>query len=345
MNAETGRLRGLACAVWRGMRHIVRLSGRIRLLWLLAALTVVAYFLLTQPQQNTSFSIHAATEVLEMHVPCGMRIVWDLPPGTVQISDQETLASDHVSAVLRSGVQARIWRGADDHLRIRWGLSDIHACRHEGSTGASAMPSIDPEPLRLITEHGDAILDQGEWEYVSASSQQAERRPVLIVAGYIVVGGPIVQGAGYGAAVSMPMLLSGGIEARTPDSRTQQQRLIHSEQVEVGTQIDSHGCLSVEPEDLASCVRKAGTRAQGFVHLDDTSGSPALGLQLAVEGEQVGVRQFGSVERRIVVLRWARLLSSSGLQILAVMSAALLTVIQLTSALTRTRYASSDREE
>ncbi len=264
---------------------------------------------------DTSFSVRAITSVMSVDVPCSSRLVWDLPPGDLLLDDggEPLSVLGTIGATMRGGTLVRVAVQPDGALFVEWHPSEVYAC----PANAQDLVTLD-----AAGEHH--TLSGRSWYYRSAQPIGAGPPSLFLLEGRIRIGEELVQGAGLAEAGPAPMLESGVIEARTPDRWTQQKRLIHLEELDSGSEVDSHACLGTPPARIADCVAAAQRVTSGFIHPQGRSGDGAtLAVQVAVQGPELGIRQFGGVERRIVVTRWSATLTSTFAQILVATLAAL----------------------
>ena len=297
-----------------------------------AAAALVALGLSTFITDDADFSISADTEVLSVEPACGQLLVWDLPPGQIDIvrwdvEKQDPKPSQAVSVSLRGGARARVRIDG----RGRW-LIDIG---RSGSFGCS-VPVDDV----IAFSDGRSVRAAGDNDvhYVSSGQVEPGAGPVLLLRGRVVVGQEIAFGGGSASGVDAPLLARARIEARTPDAQTGQRRLIHEETVDPGAMIDTHACLDAPREPSAaesSCAARARTKSEGFFRAAKRDDAPTLEVQLAVTGRQVGVRQQGGIERRVLITEWSRLLSSTFVQLLAATLIGLSGLVQLWGGLKR----------
>lgn len=291
-----------------------------RALALAAALLVASFLASWLKHHNTTFSIRADTQVVDMDLRCGDRVVWDLPPGDFMGDDGTATRTDLASVTLRGGAHARIALDSERRLTVRWRNSEFHRC-----------PESRMDTIRVTGDDGENVVADSMLHYRSAEPVAAHFPP-LIVSGRIRLGEEIVEGGGFRGA-SLPMLLSATVEARTPDALTGQKRLIHTEHVDAGSVVDTHACLDASEGELERCVTASRARASGFIHLGQPLDATGLQAQVSVMGTAVGVRQFGSVERKVSITRWATLITTSWLQVLVAMILALSAIVQIRGAI------------
>jgi hypothetical protein len=290
-----------------------------------ASVSLIAYFAASRPTRDADFFVSARSDILAVELDCVQELVWDLPPGSIAPQDapERRVAGAPVSVVLRGGVHARV---RVDPQR-RW-LIDFARSDNLGCNTAAADAIVARLDDRTLAASGTGYV------YQSAADIQMAPRPVLLLRGRVVIGDEIPFGSGQWGAVSTPLLHSARIEVRTPDQQTAQRRLIHEEVVDSGGIIDSHGCLDQPSSD---CVRSAGSRTNGFIHVVERDGRPGLEAQLVVTGERIGVRQQGGSQRRVLVTYWSKLATSSWLQMSAALLVFVSLLLQLGQALRRRR--------
>jgi hypothetical protein len=289
----------------------------------LAVIGLLALGLSNWITEDADFSINAATEVFTVEPECGQELVWDLPPGRVGLESADAVPTPSKSAVsiaVRGGARARVRVARAEGLLVDFGPSLSFGC------------GVAVDVVTFSADGRTAAAGREHVAYHSAGTLEPGAMPVLLLKGRVVVGQEISFGAGTSRGRDTPLLLEGRIEARTPDRQTGQRKLIHEEQVDAGSMIDSHACLDVvqDPRDEAfGCVRRSASKSEGFVRLVKHDDEPALDLHLAVAGRQVGVRQQGGAERHVLITTWSRLLSSTMAQLLVAMLALVGAIIQL----------------
>lgn len=283
----------------------------------LALLAAGASVLLSRmASDNTHFAIRANTQVVRVDLPCGDKLVWDLPPGRIGDPDADEVAMPRrIAVTMRGGSSAIIRLSSQRQLDIVWPADAGYACATDGHG--------EPDGIVVDTDSGQASFPNGALAYLSEEPLGSQSSPLLLLRGRVRLGDEIVEGAGFSGMVHLPILLSGTVEARTPDT-SGQKRLIHAEDVEAGSQIDTHACLAHSEAATALQPCLAGRRtgaALGFVHLPPDG--DALEAQVSMVGREVGIRPHGGSERQMMVTAWSRWLTSSWLQILVVLTIAL----------------------
>ncbi len=273
---------------------------------------LAANWLAKSTSADTNFSIRATTQVVRLDIPCDETLTWDLPAGLIGDPSVAggTTDSDMVVVQMHGGASAALRIDATGLLEIQWQRDAAYHC----ASGDGPRIEVDTGNGRLPME-GDVPA------YRSRNVVNRGAPPILPLRGRVLLGGEIAEGAGFAGAVYLPILLSADVEARTSDA-TGQKRLIHAEDVETGSMVDTHSCLSVPQHGtaLADCLRDTASEASlpsGFIHFPPTAeaGLPTLGVQVSLVGCSISIRPHGGNERRMMVTTWSKLLTSSWLQI------------------------------
>lgn len=282
----------------------------VRMLLPTAIVIGFAYLLSSLIKEDTVFSIQAVTRSVRVDVSCDDILRWDLPTGDVRLSgeaQQKTVSKALLS--LRGGSRATLRMSADGRLNLLLGKSPVISC-----------PGYDADAIRLEVDGQTHLMGLEATPYASTPHPSGE--PIatggfnFIIKGRIVLGQQITQGGGWSNDASS-LLYSGSVDARTPDGITGQKRLIHAEQVEPGSEVDSHACLDSTTDTAGDCVAESASRAQGFLFFSaDAQRDAAISAQISVVGKSVGIRQFGGTQRKVVVTHWSKSVTSSLLQLL-----------------------------
>ena len=207
---------------------------------------------------------------------------------------------------------------ADGHLEANWPVQSALSCRGQAATPDRLQVQADDAPVAV----GDELVYRSRHPF-----NQGSPSLLLPLRGRMLLGGEITEGAGFGSAVNLPILMSARIESRIAD-RIGQRRLVHAEDIEAGSMVDTHACLSAPAGGvgLSACLRASESEpATGFVRVaaaTDESG-PMLYAQVSVTGRAVGIRPHAGLERRMMVTRWAGIVTSPWVQILALLVVAL----------------------
>lgn len=320
--------RSIRRALWRASHAIRSHPARGRhlrrpLSWavlpLLAVLLVAgALHLSEMTQPSAHFSIQAATQELRVDLPCGERIVWDLPAGLIGDPEGHAVEAGQASVTMAGDTSLVLRLSADGHLEANWPVQSALSCRGQAATPDRLQVQADDAPVAV----GDELVYRSRHPF-----NQGSPSLLLPLRGRMLLGGEITEGAGFGSAVNLPILMSARIESRIAD-RIGQRRLVHAEDIEAGSMVDTHACLSAPAGGvgLSACLRASESEpATGFVRVaaaTDESG-PMLYAQVSVTGRAVGIRPHAGLERRMMVTRWAGIVTSPWVQILALLVVAL----------------------
>jgi hypothetical protein len=305
----------------------------------------------TWTMPDTDFFISAKTGVVNVDVTCGQQLVWDLPPGEIRAlgeseaaqpmdgesSRQATTAPPPITVVLRGGAHVRLRAGADGKLRADFSGVNPFKCAESATKPPSTVEiSVGNATLPYADDYAYRSLAASDG---TASGALARK---LLLRDRVVIGEPVQFGSGSMFGAESPILEEARIELRTTDLATDQRRLIAEEHIDAGGVIDSHACLDAAERrdgDVAGinhCLTQATRVGEGFVQWD---GAAPMSVQYFVRGPRVGVQWQGSGERKLLVTRWAWLVSSTWAQMLALLIVFVPSMIQLHLALKPERTA------
>lgn|GEM_PF-3581462 len=294
----------------------------------LAAAGVLALTLANVVTRDATFSINADTAVFAVEPACGHHLVWDLPAGAIGMPSADLIEpqqSKKIGVSLRGGAHARVQLDGTGHWLIDFNRSDRFGC------GQAA------DVITITTDAGvRTVGDNQLWSYRSNAAIKPDSTPVLLLKGRVVIGDEILFGSS--AADGVAILDRATVDVRSPDAQTGQRRQIHQEAIDPGGMIDTHACLDAPLESrlqLAECVRRARSAAEGFVRTVERDNQPVLQVQLAVTGRHIGVRQQGGSERRVLVTWWSSVVHSSLVQMFVAAMVLLSALVQLWGALKR----------